>query len=292
MNSDAAVGGGGAADAFSAGYEPLRAGRPQLGEACLLPLDSRIFRFGVADYRVAPIDAGPPSPEELRAELTGWARRHGVELIGCRVPASHVGRVEALQEAGFRFVELQLRATLPRLRAEALRPSRLTVRPGAPADTERIREIANSAFDFGRYHADARFPRALADLRYREWVGRALAEPSAGTRMIVVGPPERASGFLHAEVEGGRADIRLAAVAREQGGIAGPELFRGALRLLAEEGTGQATARVSAGNTPVLNVYAALGFRFHDPDIVLHWHAPESRHLEPLEGRPADPGAR
>jgi len=61
-------------------------------------------------------------------------------------------------------------------------------------------------------------------------------------------------------------------------------LFRGALRELASRGASQATARISATNTAVLNIYASLGFRFHEPELVFHWHAPTATHLVPLAG--------
>ena len=139
-----------------------------------------------------------------------------------------------------------------------------------------------SAFTLGRYHADPRFPRALADRRYRIWVERALTEPHPGTLVLVIGSEGAPGGFLHAEIDKGVADIRLAAVEASAAGIAGPELFRGALHEFASRGATQATARISAANSAVLNIYASLGFRFDEPEIVFHWHRPNAAHLVPV----------
>src|SRR5262249_50341045 len=110
----------------------------------------------------------------------------------------------------------------------------------------------------------------------------ALTEPHPGTLILVVGPEGAPGGFLHAEIDKDMADIRLAAVERGAAGIAGPELFRGALHDLASRGAMQATARFSAANSAVLNIYASLGFRFDEPENVFHWHRPNAAHLVPL----------
>jgi hypothetical protein len=81
---------------------------------------------------------------------------------------------------------------------------------------------------------------------------------------------------------GARADIRLAAVDRKAAGIAGPELFLGALGELARRGISSVTAKISADNSGVWNIYASLGFRFHEPELVFHWHRPGSPHLVSL----------
>ena len=214
----------------------------------------------------------------LAQRLADWSRERSVELVGCRVPASDTALTGALENAGFRMIELQLRATLAPLRPEDAKPPRITVRTADSSDRARILSIASSAFHLGRYHADPRFPREAADRRYRTWMERALAERE-GTWVAVAGPPGAARGFLHAEISGTAADIRLAAVDPDGGGIAGPELFRGALHELARRGVRRVTARMSAANCAVLNVYASLGFRFDDPESVLHWHSPDASHL-------------
>ena len=49
-----------------------------------------------------------------------------------------------------------------------------------------------------------------------------------------------------------------------------------------ERGYTRAKARISAANTAVVNIYAALGFQFTKPEVVLHWHSPGARHLQPI----------
>jgi hypothetical protein len=262
---------------FEADYSRLDPNDPGLGSIAVLPWDAEIFGFAVADYR-------PGDPAELASRtgplaerLATWSRDRKVELVGCRVSATDTALTGVLESAGFRIVDLQLRATLAPLRSDDA-PTRITVRTADPSDRSRILAIASSAFLLGRYHADPRFPRAAADRRYRIWMERALAG-GEGTWVAVAGPPGSVRGFLHAEISGSAADIRLAAVDPDGAGIAGPELFRGALHEVARLGARRVTARMSAANCAVLNVYASLGFRFDEPESVLHWHSPDASHL-------------
>jgi len=259
---------------FEVDYESLEEDAPTAGRIALLPWDSNVFGFPVADYRLG--EEQHLEPATLARKLSKWEERYGVSLVSCRVSAHRAALGDALSTAGFRFIELQLRATLPRLRAAKLTASRLTVRAAVPNDRARLLAISETAFRFGRYHADARFPRALADRRYRAWLEAALDSPSQESRVYVVGPAGRPGGFLHTTVRGHLADFRLAGVDPEDSGIAGPELFLGTLKLLAAEGIEQVTGRLSAANTSAVNLYASLFFRFHEPELVFHRGQPRA----------------
>jgi hypothetical protein len=259
-------------ESFTVNYGSLEEGAPDTGKIARLSWDSEIFGFGVADYE--PSAETSVEPEHLAGRLAAWERRNAVHIVSCRVSAGRAPLADRLPAAGFRFIELQLRATLPRLLGANLRDPRLTVRAPAPEDHSRLLEIAGTAFRFGRYHADPRFPRVLADQRYRIWVKGALAERSQQTRLFVAGPVGQPSGFLHAVVAERVADIRLAGVDPDNSGIAGPELFLGALKRFAAEGVERVTARLSAANTSALNLYASLSFRFHEPELVFHRGGP------------------
>src|SRR4030095_7724689 len=104
------------------------------------------------------------------------------------------------------------------------------------------------------YHADPRFPRALACRRFGAWMERALDEASPRTRVSVVGPAGKPSGFAHTELDGEVGDVRRVAADPEAGALAGPALLAGALRDLASRGAGRATARLSAANVAALNL--------------------------------------
>ena len=264
---------------FELAYAPLEPGAGDLGEIAILPWDTDIFGFAVADYR-------PPAPAELaravgrfRRAIPEWANAHAVELVGCRVPGDAAQGSTPLALSDFRLVEVQIRATLTPLVPSRLPPCRLTVRPAESLDAEPVARIAGTAFAFGRYHADPLFPRSLAHRRFRVWMERTLAAPTEGTWIGVVGPPGRPEGFVHAELASETADIRLIATDPAGAGLAGPELLLGALHAGAARGARRATAQLSAANCAALNLYASLGFRFHEPELVFHWSRPGSRHF-------------
>ena len=262
-----------AADRFAPCYEALGPEAGNAGRIARLAWDSDIFGFGVADYQppTARFDAA-----QIAEELALWQEKNSVQLVSCRVDPSKASLADGLSRAGFRFVELQLRATLPRVRDISLREPRLTVRFPTPDDRQRLIDIAGTTFQFGRYHADPRFPRSLADLRYRVWIQGALSEQSENTRMFVIGPVGHPVGFLHVAVTPPVADLRLAGVDPSESGVAGPELFLGALRQLAADGIERVTARLSAANTSAINLYASMSFRFHEPEFVFHRGEPRA----------------
>jgi ribosomal protein S18 acetylase RimI-like enzyme len=271
-----------AARRFDIAYAPLAPGVASLGEIAILPWDTEIFGFAVADYRPRASEDLSREVTRLRRAIPDWAAAHAAELIGCRVPADGAQGSTALALAGFRLVETQIRATLTHLSAARLPAGRLTVRPAERLDAEPIARLAESAFAFGRYHSDPLFPRSLANRRFRVWMERALAEPTEGTWIGVVGPPGRPEGFLHAELASEAADVRLVATDPDGSGLAGSELLLGVLHALAARGARRATAQLAAGNGAALNLYASLGFRFHGAELVFHWSRPESRHFAPI----------
>src|SRR5262249_38061147 len=152
--------------------------------------------------RPGPVEALSPDRRAVGEHLSRWADEHAADLVSCRVGGDDTAAAALLQEIGFFFVETALCVTrLPRL-SGPLPEARVTTRPPPPVDRGPLLAIAEKAFHHGRYHADGRFPQALADRRYRCWLENALDRPTPGTRVHVIGPAGRPVGFLHAEVKG------------------------------------------------------------------------------------------
>lgn len=257
---------------------------PDWGTVALLPWDAEVFGFPVADFQPGDrgeIDAHRPA---FAQRLARWAGERQVELVACRHPPSDVVLSAILDQCRFRFVEVSLRAELAPLPKDRLPAARVTVRLAAPEDRVPLLSIAESAFNSGRYHADPRFPRALANARYRFWLDNALSRPGPGTRVFALGAAGHPTGFFHVEIEAAETDLRLSAVdPAGNPGIAGFALYAGVLQALASQGVQRVSARLTATNTAVVNLYAALGFRFAEPEIVRHWHSETAPHLIPLE---------
>jgi ribosomal protein S18 acetylase RimI-like enzyme len=252
---------------FKTDYAALDADK-SLGEVALLPWDAAIFGFGVGDYRL-PTDTSGIETGALRSALERWAGARRVELISATAPFADRDRGALLDAAGFRLVDVSLRVSNPRLGSTTLPAARTSVRQAREADLPQLEPIAASAFRFGRYHADPRFPLPLANDRFRQWIVNAVRSKDT---VFVQEVAVTIRGFLHVRVDGKSADLRLGAVDPETDDpFSGPDLYADSLHALRLRGVTRATARVPAANVSALNLYASLGFRFDAPDAVYHW---------------------
>jgi len=266
---------------FALSYSPLSPIAPELGRAAILPWDSEHFGFAVGAYAPAEPSSLPVQEAAFRDSVWNWMQEREVELLSCSVPADSFDWIARLETSGFRFVDLALTAFARKL--VHLPVPRIGIRRPSPDDAPHLERIAGSAFRFGRYHADPRFPRSLADGRYRRWIRNALESQNEQEFIFVSGPPGKPTGFIHAVIHGTAIDLRLAAVdPAENTGILGPHLFTAVLGILRDKhGARSAKARLSAGNISILSLYSSLGFLFPQADAVFHLHSPTSKHLLP-----------
>lgn len=264
--------------AFRLEFVPLDPAAPELGRGAVVPWDSDYFGFKVATYEPADSREPPADSDRWAQRLQDWMRAHDIALASCSVPADSFAWMALLAENRFNSVDLSLLAFARRL--TTLPAPRMAVRPAEVDDLPALKEIAGTSFRFGRYHADARFPRNLADLRYRRWLHNAWHARSDTEHLLVCGSVGHPVGFVHAVLHGDLADLRLAAVDPAQNtGIAGAGLFVGALHQLVARGAKRAQARLSAGNIAILNLYSSLGFTFLEPEAIYHRHADSGRSL-------------
>lgn len=257
---------------FQAEYRPLSESRPGLGLVALLPWDEAVFGFPVADLRIGPDLPKVDDIPRLRKALLSYSRRTGAELVSVRVAARQTSLSAVLSRVGFVYVDLGLLATLPKLEPGSLLKTRFAVRRAEPADHDDIYQICGNEFDFGRYHTDPHFPRELANRRYLHWIRRALASTDSGDIVFVLGRPGKVSGFMHVALHENNADLRLGAVA--PGSPLGFWLYTETLRAIHALGAKCVSTGISAANVKVMQIYAALGFRFSRPEVILHWHSP------------------
>jgi RimJ/RimL family protein N-acetyltransferase len=269
---------------FSVEYQPLLGTHPDWAKIACLPWDEAIFGFPVADLRLS----GDPFPETnpsvvLREALDAFCGQTKSELVSARADGADTATQAMLIAAGFLPVDFSILAQIQPLKPESLPKHRFPMRPAEPEDHEAILRIAESAFAFGRYHGDPRFPRDLANRRYMQWVRNALDSGNPDDHVLVLGRPNAALGFMNVVIRDGNADLRLGAVDPENEiGFAGFALYAETLRAVHTLSARSASAKISAANTRAMNVCASLGFRFFSPEATLHWHAPNSSRLLPM----------
>ena len=269
---------------FDTSFKPLVPEIPEMGSIALLPWDEETFGFKVASYKVSSRDVACQDIVRLKTVLLDWMVINEVELLDCSVPADAFEWIARLGAMGFAFVDLSLLAFAREL--DRLPEPSVEVRLALDEDRDVLVRIAGQAFKFGRYHADPRFPKHLADERYRQWIIRGLKAQKVNPNelVLVTGEPGRPTGFIHAKIDQGVADLRLAAVdplASFMGAL-GPGLFAATLTELRDRGARRFKTRPLAANTLMLSLYSMLGFHFREPEVVLHLHSPRAKHLLPL----------
>lgn len=265
------------AESFQAEYRPLSAQSPGWGTIARLPWDEAIFGFPVADLVFGDTLPGATAVPDFRALLTDFCRVTGAALVSAQIAATNTAAQAFLAAAGFIPVDFSLVATRYRLNIARLPEPRFPFRPATPDDHAAILSISGRAFEFGRYHTDPRFPRMLANRRYVEWIQRALSSNDPNERVFVLGGPGKVIAFMHVLIHGGRADLRLGAADPDNEiGFAGFSLYAETLRALQKLSVSTVSAKISASNTRVLNIFATLEFHFSCPRVTLHWHAPNA----------------
>jgi len=265
---------------FEASYQMLLANCPDFGRISTLPWDEKIFGFPVADYQSGDARVIAGAKREFSKTLEAWADVNRVELVGASVPAEDVLWCTLLPILGFTFVDYTIKISQPRLQAWTPPPTKGAVRLAEPADEAGVEYIAQHAFRAGRYHRDGRFPRALSDLRYKQWMTNAFTSLGQGSRLYLTGEVGHATGFFHVNLDGEYAYITIIAVAPDkQGGRTGLDLAAGALADLKAIGIRKMNSKISAMNSGVMNLAVFLGWRLADAHAVFHWHAPDAPHL-------------
>ncbi len=244
-----------------------------MGSVAVVPWDSTIFGFPVASFRPGPGDFAPDEVDTFRYRFAAWMQGKNISLCSSTLAPTQSFWRQVLPQIGFEFVDLSLQAALSLSRAK-LPPARSQLRLALPEDHAAIEAIAAESFSHGRYHADPRFPKHLANRRYSQWVQNTLSNPSKIDRMYVLEEGGRVGGFYHVTLEQDVSDLRLAAVAPDlKGKGLGVELYTATLHELRRQNIRRVVTSFSVLNYNVANLFSMLGFQFSSPGINYHWHA-------------------
>ena len=250
-------------------------------ECSLVPWDSEIFGFPVAQIgRLELADAERAGG--ILWEFETWCADHDVRLVSCRLDHTQLRESMALEEAGFRFVEMVHEPHLD-LAEDIAAPSRvIAVEDAGPDDLAAIEDIAYSAFSTGRFLLDWRLPPELSKRRYATWVRNSVDAPEQ-TVLKAELDGELVGFFIVERRPDGTVYWHLTAIApRWQGKGVGMSLWRTMLRRHRAEGATAVETTISGHNAPAINLYARLGFTFGPAKMTFHWlrdpvpSAPES----------------
>lgn len=236
----------------------------------LVPWDSRIFGFAVAQIsRVDLGDVGTPS-SGLFGSFEAWCSEHDVRLVSCRLDHARLRESMELEAHGFRFVEMVYEPRLVALDSVAAPRHAVEVTDATTDDLAAIEAVASAAFTTGRYLLDRRLAPELSNRRYAAWVRSAFAAPPQQILKAEVAG-ELAGFFIVEHRPDSSVYWHLTAIAPGwQGKGIGLSLWQTMLRRHAAEGATLVETTISGHNLAALNLYGRLGFSFSGAQMTFH----------------------
>lgn len=128
---------------------------------------------------------------------------------------------------------------------------------------ESLTDFSRYRFTYDRFHRDFNLEKALADLRYENWL-RELYKSGKCFGLLYNG---EVAGFFAFDSN----KIVLHALEEQYKGQGMAKYFWSvACRELFISGNSELTSSISSTNLPVLNLYISLGFKFRNPCDVYH----------------------
>lgn len=256
------------------GFE-LETAALELRARCI-PWDSEIFGFPVAAIEGITVTDGHDARRGF-AEYQKWVRSQSIQLVSCRLPHERLESSMFLERHDFRFVEMVLHPTLRELQSLPEVETSLDVEPVLESELAQVVAMAERAFGWERYHVDPRMDSRLADQRYGRWVRNSFRDPRQQLLKIVLGS-DIAGFFVIENQEDGTVYWHLTALEPElKGKKIGVQVWRSMIAHSRKAGMDRILTTIAARNTPVLNLYSKLNFRFAPPEMTLHWLAADQR---------------
>jgi GNAT superfamily N-acetyltransferase len=198
-------------------------------------------------------------------ELTDLSR--GTLEWAVRTPGHYTVRVEPLaakqllHEYGFYHCDTLIEpyCSVGRFRAFAA----AAVGMSRDVPLEPLLVICHGAFRHGRFHRDFNLPRAQADQRYDTW----LCQLHNAGKVVGLLYEGDLAGFI--AVDDNRLVLHAVAESHRGRGLA-KFLWTPVVQALFDQGCNELVSSISACNMAVVNLYAALGFRFRNPFDLYH----------------------
>jgi acyl carrier protein len=232
-----------------------------------MEIDSLVFGRDVLDI----YDFDPAG--DFMAFERAYREKYNPGYVCVKVPMDRVSEIQALEEAGFRLVECQLRIGI-----NLRKPYDTSAYPydfeqvTREEDVAEVAEIAGETFVHSRFYVDPCLDPAISGRRNREFVWQSFRSPEEAIFRLVDRQSRRTVAFrTHRYSNPGEANLLLGGVHpayKNLGlGLVNDYFYFNALMRM---GVSHVTTRISAANCSILNLeVAGLGFRVLDTWAVL-----------------------
>ncbi|HVV85016.1 MAG TPA: hypothetical protein VHE35_18255 [Kofleriaceae bacterium] len=222
------------------------------------PWDARALGVDTIEITELATDRDGAAPALLaRLEAVAAARRVGLATV--RVDAERRALKQALQDAGYAYVETSHPLVLaPLAGRDVERVFRRTVplERATRADQDELAALARDAFDHSRFHEDARIHPARARARYHGWIADNFDH---GDELWLHRRATGIGALMTLRVEGDRARLLLGGT-RPADSLVAPMFWAAIVAMLRDRGLAAIDTRVSAANLAALRLHVALGF--------------------------------
>ena len=253
---------------------------------CLVPIPWETRNLGLESFKVTDGFIHNPSEKTLESALKKKIKEHSRIFIQARISKDNYRIIPLLGRNNFYFVEtvlvpyttLETNLMLNHFianKSEFL-PKQYDVNGWEVAFFDKndvslcrsIKNIAAESFVDDRFHCDQQCDKAIADRRFSYWVDDLLAD--AGVIFHIITYHSEPVGFIASKSD----DLILAGLSRKYVGKGiGTFFWLSILEDMLNKGYSRIHSMISTNNTPILNLYVKLGFRFKDPAATLHyWH--------------------
>jgi hypothetical protein len=238
-------------------------------EIRLIEIDSRVLGRPVLDL------LDPAEEDDLAATEKAYIDRHHPAYVLCKMPVEKLALIHQLEDAGFHFVETQLRLTFNLKRSfDVSEGSYDFERVDSESALEDVLSIARETFTDDRWLIDPWFSdaRTLSGKRYEAYVRQSFERMDERVYRLVERESRKTLALrTHRHLGNGEALMLLGGVHPDYkgAGIAPLMSFHEYNELL-RQGITRITTHVSARNYAILNLeMSALKYRVAQTFVVL-----------------------
>lgn len=236
-----------------------------------VPWDSELL--GIPVGQIAQIEILANDAENFAEKVfKTWREYNKFCLISCRIKHSSLRESMFLEKLGFRFIEMVYPMSINDIDSAAYATD-LILEEANSSDLIQIESIANNAFSTGRFNIDPQLDSRLGGVRYAGWVRNSFND-SKHSVIKACFDGSIVGFFITENHDENTVYWHLTAISpKYQGRGFGRRIWQAMIMRHKSEGAKKIKTMISARNTPVMNLYAQLGFRFDPPMMTFHWTA-------------------
>ncbi|NOQ17373.1 MAG: GNAT family N-acetyltransferase [Methyloprofundus sp.] len=234
-----------------------------------VPWDSHTFNRNVAQISKFKIHNTEKALNDFQL-FVAWCSENKITFTSCQLLHSQINEALFLENRDFKFIELNYHPIIHNIELLELPISNIDVSAAEKSDITLLANIAEKIFHNERFHTDPLIETSLANKRYRFWLENAFEQEHQKILKCTLNN-EIIAFFVVEYPESNSCLWSLAGMLPEfQGKGLGKQAWKAMLKYHKNEAINTVSTSISSHNTPVFNLYVALGFRFPEPYATFH----------------------